>query len=97
MVQQGQIDHLLQETGEIPPPSHVARQATLQDYDETYRRSIADPEGFWSGGRNRRWTWGLRGGGRRRWLSSNRSLNPCLNSCFNIESGRRGRRRHHRR
>ena len=48
MVQQGQIDHLLQETGEIQPPPHVARQATLQDYDETYRRSIADPEGFWA-------------------------------------------------
>ena len=48
MVQQGQIDHLLQETGEITPPPHVARQATLQDYDETYRRSIADPEGFWA-------------------------------------------------
>ncbi len=48
MVQRGQIDHLLQETGEIPPPPHVARQATLQDYDETYRRSIADPEGFWA-------------------------------------------------
>ena len=48
MVQQGQIDHLLQETGEIPPPPHVARQATLQDYEETYRRSITDPEGFWA-------------------------------------------------
>jgi acetyl-CoA synthetase len=48
MVQQGQIDHLLQETGEIPPPPHVARQATLQDYDQTYRRSIDDPEGFWA-------------------------------------------------
>jgi acetyl-CoA synthetase len=47
MVQQGQIDHLLQETGEIPPPPHVARQATLQDYEETYRRSLEDPEGFW--------------------------------------------------
>ncbi|HEU0022483.1 MAG TPA: AMP-binding protein, partial [Dehalococcoidia bacterium] len=49
MVHQGQIDHLLQETGEIPPPPHVARQATLQDYDQTYRRSIDDPEGFWAG------------------------------------------------
>jgi acetyl-CoA synthetase len=48
MVQQGQIDHLLQETGEIPPPPHVARQATLQNYDETYRRSVEDPEGFWA-------------------------------------------------
>ena len=48
MVQQGQIDHLLQETGEIPPPPHVARQATLQDFDAAYRRSIQDPEGFWA-------------------------------------------------
>ena len=48
MVQQGQIDHLLQETGQVPPPPHVARQATLQDYQETYARSIADPETFWA-------------------------------------------------
>ena len=48
MVQQGQIDHLLQETGQIPPPPHVARQATLQDYQDTYARSIADPESFWA-------------------------------------------------
>ena len=48
MVQQGQIDHLLQETGEIPPPPHVAQQAALQDYDAVYRRSIQDPEGFWA-------------------------------------------------
>ena len=48
MVQQGQIDHLLQETGEIPPPQHVSQQAALQDYDAVYRRSIEDPEGFWA-------------------------------------------------
>ena len=48
MVQQGKIDHLLQETGEIPPPPHVARQATLQDFDAAYRRSIQDTEGFWA-------------------------------------------------
>ena len=48
MVQQGQIDHLLQETGEIPPPPHVAQQATLQDYEAAYARSIEDPEGFWA-------------------------------------------------
>ena len=47
MVQQGQIDHLLQETGEITPPPHVAAQATLQNYDEIYQNSIKDPEGFW--------------------------------------------------
>ncbi len=46
MVQQGQIDHLLQETGEIAPPPHVAGQATLQDYEGAYRRPIEDPEGF---------------------------------------------------
>ena len=48
MVQQGQIDHLLQETGEIAPPPHVAGQATLKDYEAAYRRSIEDPEGFWA-------------------------------------------------
>ena len=48
MVQQGQIDHLLQETSSIPPPPHVARQATLQDYEAAYQRSMDDPEGFWA-------------------------------------------------
>ena len=48
MVQQGQIDHLLQETGQIPPPPHVSAQATLQDYDAAYARSIDDPAGFWA-------------------------------------------------
>jgi len=48
MVQQGQIDHLLQETGEIPPPRSLVQQATLQNYDEVYQRSIADPERFWA-------------------------------------------------
>ncbi len=48
MVQQGQIDHLLQETGTIPPPAHVAAQATLQDYEEAYRRAAQDPEAFWA-------------------------------------------------
>ncbi len=48
MVQQGQIDHLLQETGQIPSPSHVSDQAALQDYDGVYARSIAAPEEFWA-------------------------------------------------
>lgn len=48
MVQQGQIDHLLQETGEVIPPRHVAEQATLQNYEETYQNSIRDPESFWA-------------------------------------------------
>ena len=29
MVQQGQIDHLLQETGEIQPPESLVRQAFM--------------------------------------------------------------------
>ena len=48
MVQQGQIDNLLRESGEIPPPPHVSAQAALQDYDAVYARSMADPEGFWA-------------------------------------------------
>ena len=48
MVQQGQIDHLLLETGQIPSPPHVSAQAALQDYDGIYARSIEDPEGFWA-------------------------------------------------
>ena len=48
MVQQGQIDNLLRESGEIPAPPHVSAQATLQDYDGIYARSIEDPEGFWA-------------------------------------------------
>ena len=48
MVQQGQIDHLLQERGEIAPPASLVEQATLQDLDAAYRRSVEDPEGFWA-------------------------------------------------
>ena len=47
MVQQGQIDHLLQETGQIQPPESLVRQAHLQDYDGAYRESMESPEGFW--------------------------------------------------
>ena len=48
MVEQGRIDHLLQEAGEILPPPTLVQQATLQDYEDAYRRAIEDPEGFWS-------------------------------------------------
>ena len=47
MVQQGQIDHLLQETGEIAPPASLVRQVFLQDYEGAYRDSMESPEGFW--------------------------------------------------
>ena len=49
MVQQGQIDHLLQETGEIAPPAALVAQATLQDFDGAYHESMESPEGFWEG------------------------------------------------
>ena len=47
MVQQGHIDHLLQESGEIQPPSSLIDQVYLKDFDNAYRRSIEDPDGFW--------------------------------------------------
>ena len=48
MVQQGKIEHLLQESGEIQPPAAVAEQVYLKDFDAEYRRSIEDPEEFWA-------------------------------------------------
>ncbi|PKB65136.1 MAG: acetate--CoA ligase [SAR202 cluster bacterium Io17-Chloro-G2] len=48
MVQQGQIDHLLQETAVIQPPPSLVSQAFLQDQQAEYQRSIQDPEKFWS-------------------------------------------------
>ena len=48
MVQQGQIDHLLRESGEIQPPPDLLQQVHLKDYEGAYRRSIEDPEGFWA-------------------------------------------------
>ena len=48
MVQQGQIDHLLQESGRIDPPASLIEQVYLKDYEEAYRRSVEDPEGFWA-------------------------------------------------
>ena len=49
MVQQGQIDHLLQETGQILPPPALVRQAYLQDPDAAYQDSVENPEEFWEG------------------------------------------------
>ena len=47
MVQQGQIDHLLQETGQIMPPLGLVQQAFLQDHAAAYKDSVDNPEAFW--------------------------------------------------
>ncbi len=47
MVQQGQIDHLLQETSQILPPPALVQQAFLQDPDTAYKDSVEFPEAFW--------------------------------------------------
>ncbi len=49
MVQQGQIDHLLQEMGQILPPPSLVQQAYLQDHDAAYKDSVENPEAFWEG------------------------------------------------
>ena len=49
MVQQGQIDHLLQETGQIMPPPALVQQAFLQDHAAAYKDSVENPEAFWEG------------------------------------------------
>ena len=49
MVQQGQIDHLLQETGQILPPPALVQQAFLQDLDSANKASADSPEDFWEG------------------------------------------------
>ena len=49
MVQQGQIDHLLQETGQIMPPLGLVQQAFLQDHAAAYKDSVDNPEAFWEG------------------------------------------------
>jgi|TARA_B100000315_G_scaffold20227_1_gene17778 acetyl-CoA synthetase len=47
MVQQGQIDHLLRETGQIMPPLGLVQQAFLQDHAAAYKDSVDNPEAFW--------------------------------------------------
>ncbi|GIT02142.1 MAG: hypothetical protein CM1200mP27_07670 [Chloroflexota bacterium] len=47
MVQQGQIDHLLQETGQILPPPTLVQQAFLQDHEAAYKESVESTEDFW--------------------------------------------------
>ena len=51
MVQQGQIDHLLQEAGEIPPPPHVVEQATMDRLRRRLRPLGGGPRGLLGRGR----------------------------------------------
>jgi acetyl-CoA synthetase len=54
------IDSVLREDRVFPPPADFSRRARIgsrTDYDTLYRRSVADPEGFWSEMAERlRWT-----------------------------------------
>ncbi len=43
------IETLQRSTRVIPAPPEVTAQAHIQDYDEAYKASIADPEKFWEG------------------------------------------------
>lgn len=43
------IDTLLKESRVYRPTSKTISAAYVQDYETAYRRSIADPEAFWSG------------------------------------------------
>ena len=48
---QATIDSVLREDRVFPPPEAFARHALVSGrdaYDALYRRSIDDPEGFWS-------------------------------------------------
>src|SRR5438094_732557 len=57
---QAAIDSVLKEHRVFPPPEHFSRRASVPSrarYDELYRRSVQDPEGFWSEMAGRlRWT-----------------------------------------
>src|SRR5881397_2615072 len=57
---QAAIDSVLKEHRVFPPPEHLSRRASVPSrarYDELYRRSVEDPEGFWGEMAGRlRWT-----------------------------------------
>ena len=43
------IDTLVKEGRVIQPTSSTKSAAHIQDYDQAYKASIADPEAFWNG------------------------------------------------
>ena len=43
------IDTLLKESRVYQPTAQTKAAAYIQDYESAYKKSIADPEGFWSG------------------------------------------------
>jgi len=45
------LDSILRENRVFPPPAEFSRNAhikSLEEYEAMYKRSIADPEGFWA-------------------------------------------------
>ncbi|MGH9590699.1 MAG: acetyl-coenzyme A synthetase N-terminal domain-containing protein, partial [Terracidiphilus sp.] len=50
-ISQHDIDTILRENRVFPPPQEFSRKAhirSMEQYDELYKRSIDDPEGFWA-------------------------------------------------
>src|SRR5215207_8299713 len=43
------IENLLKETRTYRPTAETIKAAYIKDYETEYKKSIADPEGFWSG------------------------------------------------
>ena len=48
MVDQRNLENLLKVTEQYEPPQSLREHANLQDYEGVYRRSVEDPERFWS-------------------------------------------------
>ncbi len=60
MSEAGKIDVLMTEKRIFPPPKEFSERAhikSMKEYEEIYRRSIEDPEGFWAEMAEKNLTW----------------------------------------
>ena len=60
---QSAIDSVLRENRVFPPPAEFSRKAHVSGrkaYDELYKRSVDDPEGFWAGLAEQKLRWTTR-------------------------------------
>ncbi len=54
------IDVLLKEQRVFPPPKEISEKAyikSMAEYEEMYKRSVEDPEGFWGEIAEKNITW----------------------------------------